>query len=70
MNKYIRNRLREDVNAFQTQTRDKYEVLEQDVAQLVEKHKEAFAHYPNDTYGVLEAIEQVFEGMFQRVEKR
>ena len=70
MNKDIRKRLREDINAYQTKTRDKYEVLEQDLTQLVEKHKEAFAHYPNDSYGVLEAIEQVFEGMFQKIDKR
>ena len=69
MNKYIRKRLQEGVDSYQTQTQDKYGLLEQDLTELVQKHMEAFEQYPNDTYGVLDAIEQVFNGMFQRVEK-
>ena len=67
MKNFIINKLHEDISTYQTQ--DKYGMLEQDLTNLVQKHMKAFEHYPNDTYGVLEAIEQVFEGMFQKVNR-
>ena len=47
---------------------DKWEMLEADVQKvlipLIEKHKDAFGV---DSYGVIDAIHQVFDQMFQKV---
>jgi len=57
-------------NVFMSGEGDKWSALERDVADalmpLVEKHKDNFGF---DSYAVIDAIQQVFDGMFEKVSR-
>jgi len=46
---------------------DKYADLEQDLRQVMAKHQANFAEYEGDSYGIIDAMHKVMDGMFQRV---
>lgn len=46
---------------------DKFAELEMDLRSVMKKHKDKFAQYDGDSYGIIDAMHQVMEGMFQRV---
>lgn len=46
---------------------DKYSELESDLRAIMNKHQNNFAEYEGDSYGVISAVHQVLDGMFQRV---
>ena len=65
----IKKILREDVS-WQTSDDDKWDGLEKDlryvVDRLIERHKD---NWGGDQYAVMGAIEQVLEGMYQKVRR-
>ena len=65
MKKFIQNKLRENIKI--SENMDKFAELEIDIEALIQKYKDKFAEYPGDTYGVIDAINQVFNSMFQRI---
>lgn len=82
MKDFIKKRLKEDLEYYHADGAgvqsdefkigieegfDKFAALEMDLRKLVEKHQEGFADYPGDTYGVIDAMNQVMNQMFQRV---
>lgn len=46
---------------------DKYGELEMDLRAVMDKHRNNFAQYEGDSYGIIDAMHQVMEGMFQNV---
>jgi hypothetical protein len=50
----------------ETSTMDKWQVLEKDIMNLVNKHSGKFGV---DSYGVIDAIYQVMDQMFEKIEK-
>ena len=50
----------------ETSTMDKWESLEKDIMNLVNKHSDKFGV---DSYGVIDAIYQVMDQMFEKIEK-
>tara|TARA_R110000765_G_scaffold210844_1_gene315946 strand:- start:993 stop:1202 length:210 start_codon:yes stop_codon:yes gene_type:complete len=69
MKHLIKKILREE-SYWQTTDDDKWNSLEKDlrhvVERLIERHKDNFG---GDQYEVMGAIEQVLEGMFQKVDR-
>lgn len=67
MKKEIKNKLRQSLLG-ENYEGDKWTRLEKDVnnamTPLVEKYKSEFGF---DTYGVIDAIQQVFDSMFQKI---
>ena len=46
---------------------DKFGALEMDLRQIMQKHQNNFAQYDGDSYGIVDAMHQVMDGMFQKV---
>ena len=68
MKNYIREKLKSKLEETSFAGPDvKWDTLEHDVKSviipIIEKNKENFG---NDSYAVIDAIQQVFDGMFQR----
>ena len=83
MKDFIKNRLREDLEYYHAddanpeadsfrvgieEHADKWGELERDITDairpIIEKHQ---GNFPPDSYAVIDAIQQVFDNMFQRV---
>ncbi len=54
------------ISRSETPTIDKWEVLEKDIMDLVNKHSDKFGV---DSYGVIDAVYQVMDQMFEKIEK-
>lgn len=65
MEDFIKSKLRENLN-----TLNKWDLLEQDVTNaitpIIEKYQKSFG---NDSYAVIDAITQIFDGMFETVNR-
>lgn len=68
MRKHIKTKLREGFNSFTTD--EKWERLEKEVKNaiipIIEKNKEDFGQ---DSYAVIDAIKEIFDGMFEKVRR-
>ena len=64
----VSNHLKEDY--WQPEDDDKWNLLEKDlrfvVDKIIDKHR---SNWGNDQYAVIGAMEQIFEGMFAKVER-
>ena len=84
MRDFIKNRLKEDLDYFGTQNSqpesdetklgvvedvDKYSTLEMDLRDLISRHQPNFSEYEGDTYGIIDAVQQVMDGMFQKINR-
>lgn len=82
MKDFIKKRLQEDLEYYGVdnskpesdeykvgvkESGDKYGELEMDLRQIMQKHQANFAEYEGDSYGIIDAMHQVMDGMFQRV---
>ena len=69
MKDLIKKILRED-SYWQSQDDEKWELLDKDVKhiveRLIERHK---SNWGGDQYAVISAIEEIINGMFQRVKR-
>lgn len=67
MKKYIKQKLREN---WEPEIGDKWGELERDVTlaikPIIEKYKDKFG---DDSYAVIDAVQQIFDGMFQKIKR-
>ena len=68
--KHLIKKILREHDSWQASDDDKWNSLEKDlryvVERLIERHKDS---WDGDQYAVMGAIEQVLEGMFQKVER-
>lgn len=82
MKDFIKNRLKEDLGYFGVNDSspesdqfkmgvkegvDKYAALEMDLRELMSKHQPRFQNYDGDSYGIIDALHEIMEDMFQKV---
>ena len=68
--KHLIKRVLREESYWQPEDDRKWELLDKDVKyiveRLIERHK---SNWGNDQYAVISAIEEILEGMFQRVDR-
>jgi hypothetical protein len=59
--------LKIDSDTEDNTTEDKWSVLEKDMMKIVDKHSRSFG---DGSYGVIDAIYQVMDGMFEKIDRK